>query len=52
MTGPLHRGVMGAILPGLEGEGITRKLRVHDLPKHFSPKFLCIKMLEENLNFF
>jgi hypothetical protein len=21
-------------------------------PKHFSPKFLCINMLEENLNFF
>jgi len=27
----LHHGVRGAILPGLEGGGITRKLLVHDL---------------------
>jgi hypothetical protein len=30
MTVPPHRGVMGGILPGLEGEGINRKLLVHD----------------------
>ena len=30
MTVPPHRGVMGSILPGLAGEGISRKLLVHD----------------------
>jgi hypothetical protein len=30
MTVPPHCGVMGAILPDLEGGGIKRKLLVHD----------------------
>ena len=34
---PPHRGVMGAILPGLEGEGITRKLLVYDLVMQRQP---------------